>query len=113
MVFLESNFPFAQGVFTAIMIGIVLFIFKAINKGVDKTIGKAYLSSNNVSKLLNYANQFYLKGQINETLEAYKKVLTLDVSNSTALMSLGFINFQKENFDEAEKFYKQVFLILL
>lgn len=109
MVLLESNFPIAQGVFTALIVGIVLFVFKLINKGVDKTIDKAYLSSNNVEKLLHFALDFNKKGQIDDTIQAYKKVLLLEPVNSTALVSLGFINFQQNNFDAAEECYWKIY----
>lgn len=109
MILLASNFPFAQGVFTAIIVGIVLFIFKLIGKGVDKTIDKAYLSSNDVGKLLHFALDFNKKGQIDDTIQAYKKVLQLDPVNSTALVSLGFINFQQNKFDDAEECYRKIY----
>jgi len=115
MILLSSNHPFAQGVFTAIIIGILLFIFRFIGNGVDKTIDKAYLSSNDVNKLLHFAFSFFKKGKIDEAIQSYKKVLQLDPINWNALVSLGFINFSKNNFDESkklyEKLYQQYFLI--
>lgn len=109
MILLRSNFPFAQGVFTAILVSVFVFVFKLISKGLDKTIDKTYLSSKNINKLLRFALLFNQKGQIDDSIQAYKKVLEIEPFNSMALISLGYINFQQQNFEEAQVFYSKIY----
>lgn len=109
MILLKTNFPFAQGVFTALLIGVVLFIFKFINKGVDKTIDIAHLSTNDINKLLNLALGFLNQEKIKESVQAYNKILTIEPTNPEALTSLVGIYFVQEKFEEAEYYCERIF----
>jgi tetratricopeptide (TPR) repeat protein len=105
----SSDYPFAQGLFTAIIISILIFIFKLIGKGVTKASDTLIVGTGNINAILRTASAKINEGQIDDSIKLYKKVLESEPNNITALISLGNIAFSKEDFMNSELYYKKLY----
>lgn len=100
---------FIGGLFIGLIVFIALKVLGGVNKGADKLISSAFISTNDVGKLLQHATYFANKGQLKEAQQAYEKVLTIEPNNAMALVSLGFLYFQNGHFDQAEDCYQKIY----
>jgi hypothetical protein len=95
----QSDHPFAQGLFTALLISILVFIFSFIKKGITKATDSLVVNSGNINSILKIALKKYNEGDISSSINSYTKVLEIEEYNITALISLGNIYLSnKENY---------------
>jgi tetratricopeptide (TPR) repeat protein len=105
----SSQYPFAQGIFTGILLLIVIFIFRIIGKGMSKAGDAILISTGDVNVLLNSASKKIKEGNIEDSIKLYNKVLELEPLNVTALISMGNISFANEDYMNAERFYQKLY----
>jgi tetratricopeptide (TPR) repeat protein len=105
----QSNHPFAQGVFTAIIISILLFIFRIVSKGISKATDNVIVGSGNVNSILKMALKKFNESEVEESVKLYRKVLENDSQNIIALISLGNIFISSEDYFNAQRYLEILF----